>query len=119
LTRKQIKVLSGLAKSLGLDVLLEVHSEEELDKSLMPSLDMLGVNNRNLKTFEVDLETSTSLSSKIPDEFVKVSESGISSVSAIKMLRELGYQGFLVGENFMKTANPGESAGKFINQMAR
>lgn len=119
LTRKQIKVLSELAKSLGLDVLLEVHNEEELVKSMMPSLDMLGVNNRNLKTFEVSLETSASLSQQIPDEFVKVSESGISSVSAIKMLRELGYQGFLVGENFMKTSNPGESAREFINQMAR
>ena len=119
MTRKQIKVLSELAKSLGLDVLLEVHNEEELVKSMMPGLDMLGVNNRNLKTFEVSLETSASLSQQIPDEFVKVSESGISSVSAIKMLRELGYQGFLVGENFMKTANPGESAREFINQMTR
>ena len=119
LTRKQIKLLSELAKSLGMDVLLEVHNEEELVNSLMPSLDMLGVNNRNLKTFEVSLETSVSLSQHIPQEFVKVSESGISSVSVIKMLRELGYQGFLVGENFMKTENPGESAREFINQMAR
>ncbi len=119
LSRKQIKVLSELAKSLGMDVLLEVHNEEELVNSLMPSLDMLGVNNRNLKTFEVNIETSVALSQHIPPEFVKVSESGISSVSAIKMLRELGYQGFLVGETFMKTENPGESAREFINQMAR
>ena len=119
LSRKQIKVLSELAKSLGMDVLLEVHNEEELVNSLMPSLDMLGVNNRNLKTFEVNIETSVSLSQHIPPEFVRVSESGISSVSAVKMLRELGYQGFLVGETFMKTENPGESAREFINQMAR
>jgi indole-3-glycerol phosphate synthase len=119
LTRKQIKVLSELAKSLGMDVLLEVHNEEELVKSIMPGLDLLGVNNRNLKTFKVDLETSISLSQQIPNEFVKVSESGISSVDAIKMLRELGYQGFLIGETFMKTSNPGESAGQFINQMQR
>lgn len=119
LSRKQIKVLSELAKSLGMDVLLEVHNEEELVNSLMPSLDMLGVNNRNLKTFEVNIETSVALSQHIPPEFVRVSESGISSVSAIKMLRELGYQGFLVGETFMKTENPGESAREFINQMAR
>jgi indole-3-glycerol phosphate synthase len=117
LTRKQIKVLSELAKSLGMDVLLEVHNEEELVKSLMPSLDLLGVNNRNLKTFKVNLETSISLSQQIPKEFVKVSESGISSVAAIKILRELGYQGFLIGETFMKTSNPGESAREFINQM--
>ena len=118
LTRKEIKDFSELAKSLQLDVLLEVHNEEELVKSIMPSLDMLGVNNRNLKNFEVNLETSISLSKLIPDEFVKVSESGISSVSSIKMLREQGYEGFLVGENFMKTTNPGESAAEFIKQMA-
>jgi indole-3-glycerol phosphate synthase len=118
LTRKEIKTFSELAKSLQLDVLLEVHNEEELVKSIMPSLDMLGVNNRNLKNFEVNLETSISLSKLIPDEFVKVSESGISSVSSIKMLREHGYEGFLVGENFMKTTNPGESAAEFIKQMA-
>ena len=119
LTRKQIKILSELAKSLGMDVLLEVHNNEELVNSIMPSLDMLGVNNRNLKTFEVSLDTSAELSKQIPDEFVKVSESGISSVAAIKMLRDLGFQGFLVGENFMKTENPGESAREFINEMAR
>jgi indole-3-glycerol phosphate synthase len=118
LTRKEIKAFSELAKSLQLDVLLEVHNEEELDKSIMPSLDLLGVNNRNLKNFEVNLETSISLSKLIPNEFVKVSESGISSVSSIKMLREQGYEGFLVGENFMKTTNPGKSAAEFIKQMA-
>lgn len=118
LNRKEIKTFSEMAKSLQLDVLLEVHNEEELVKSIMPSLDMLGVNNRNLKNFEVNLETSISLSKLIPDEFVKVSESGISSVSSIKMLREQGYEGFLVGENFMKTTNPGESAAEFIKQMA-
>lgn len=119
LTREEIKTLSELAKSLQLDVLLEVHNEEELVKSLMPSLDMLGVNNRNLKTFEVNLETSAELAEKIPDEFVKVSESGISSVTAINELREIGYRGFLIGENFMKTANPGESADQFIKQIGR
>ncbi len=118
LTRDEIKVFSDLAKSLNLDVLLEVHNEEELQKSLMPSLDMLGVNNRNLKTFEVSLETSKSLSKLIPDEFVKVSESGISSIEAIQGLKQYGYQGFLIGENFMKTDNPGESAKKFIEQLS-
>ncbi len=117
LTKEEIKILSELAKGLGLDVLLEVHNEEELEKSLMPSLDMLGVNNRNLKSFEVDLEISKSLSKKIPDDFVKVSESGISSVEAIRDLKEFGYQGFLIGENFMKTDNPGESAKKFIDRL--
>ncbi|MDF0708211.1 indole-3-glycerol phosphate synthase TrpC [Flagellimonas okinawensis] len=114
LSKEEIKTFSEVAKGLGLDVLLEVHNEEELQKSLMPSLDMLGVNNRNLKTFEVDLDISKSLSTKIPDEFVKVSESGISSVDAIRDLKEFGYRGFLIGENFMKTDDPGASAKKFI-----
>ena len=117
LTKDQIKFLSEFAKSLSLDVLLEVHNQEELDKSIMPSLDMLGVNNRNLKTFEVSTEISKSLSTKIPDDFVKVSESGISTVEAIKDLKQYGYQGFLIGENFMKTQNPGASAAEFIKQL--
>lgn len=118
LTRDEIKTFSELAKSLNLDVLLEVHNEEELQKSLMPSLDMLGVNNRNLKTFEVSLETSKALSNLIPDAFVKVSESGISSTDAIQDLKQYGYQGFLIGENFMRTDNPGKSAKTFIHQLS-
>ncbi len=117
LTRNEIKQYSEFAKSLNLDVLLEVHNEEELHKSIMTSIDMLGVNNRNLKTFDVSLETSKILSQLIPDDFVKVSESGISSVEAIKELQPYGYQGFLIGENFMKTDNPGDSATKFINEL--
>lgn len=117
LTREEIKNFSEFAKSLGLDVLLEVHNLEELEKSIMPSLDMLGVNNRNLKTFEVSLETSKTLSTKIPDDFVKVSESGISSINAIKELQPYGYKGFLIGENFMKTDNPGASATEFIHKL--
>ncbi|TAI46729.1 indole-3-glycerol phosphate synthase TrpC [Flagellimonas allohymeniacidonis] len=114
LSRSEIKILSETAKALRLEVLLEVHNDTELEKSLMPSLDMLGVNNRNLKNFEVSLETSKLLASKIPDDFVKVSESGIGSIEAIKELRPFGFQGFLIGENFMKTDNPGLSAQKFI-----
>ena len=117
LSRDEIKQFSELAKSLNLDVLLEVHNEEELQKSMMPSLDMLGVNNRNLKTFEVSLETSKQLSQQIPNDFVKVSESGISSVDAIKELQPYGYKGFLIGENFMKTDNPGQSAKEFIKAL--
>ena len=117
LSRAEIKTFSELAKSLGLDVLLEVHNEEELHKAIMPSLDMLGVNNRNLKTFEVSLETSKSLSKLIPDDFVKVSESGISSIAPINDLKEYGFKGFLIGENFMKTNDPGTSASLFIQQL--
>jgi len=117
LSREEIKILSELAKSLNLEVLLEVHNEEELHKSVMPSLDMLGVNNRDLKTFKVSLETSKMLSRVIPDNFVKVSESGISSIDAIQDLKQYGYQGFLIGENFMKTDNPGRSAMEFIKKL--
>lgn len=117
LSKDEIKQFSEFAKSLSLDVLLEVHNEEELHKSVMPSLDMLGVNNRNLKTFDVSLETSKSLSNIIPDDFVKVSESGISNIEAIKELQPYGYRGFLIGENFMKTENPGESATEFIKKL--
>lgn len=117
LTTQEIKQFSELAKSLQLDVLLEVHNEAELQKSMMPSLDMLGVNNRNLKTFEVSLEISKELSKLIPNDFVKVSESGISSVEAIRELKPYGYQGFLIGENFMKTDNPGANAKVFISEL--
>ena len=117
LSREQIKQLSTKAKELELEVLLEIHNLQELEKSIMPSLDIIGVNNRNLNTFRVSLETSKNLIHKIPDEFIKISESGLSDVAAIKDLKAHGYQGFLVGENFMKTDNPGETAQKFIKQI--
>ncbi|MBC9796517.1 indole-3-glycerol phosphate synthase TrpC [Sinomicrobium weinanense] len=117
LSREEIKSLSEFAKSLSLDVLLEIHNEEELHRSVMPSLDMLGVNNRNLKTFEVSIDTSKQLAEIIPDDFVKVSESGISNTEVIRDLRQYGYKGFLVGENFMKTEDPGQSASAFIKKL--
>lgn len=117
LSRQEIKNLSEFAKNLGLEVLLEVHNMEELQKSIMPSLDMMGVNNRDLKTFEVSLDNSKILASKIPVDFVKVSESGISSVEAIKELQPFGFKGFLIGENFMKTNDAGKSAKEFIRKL--
>ena len=117
LTQEELKEFSEIAKSLHLDVLLEVHNREELDKSMLPSVDMLGINNRNLKTFEVSIDTSKELSEFIPTEFVKVSESGISSEATILELREYGFHGFLIGENFMKTENPGRSAKNFIEKL--
>lgn len=117
LTREEIKSLSEFAQSLGLEVLLEVHNQEELEKSIMPSLNMIGVNNRNLKTFEVSLDFSKQLADLIPNEFVKVSESGISSVEAINELKPYGYKGFLIGENFMKTDNAGKAATEFIQEL--
>ena len=117
LTSEELKAFSTLAKSLNLDVLLEVHNRKELDKSLLPTVDMLGVNNRNLKTFEVSIEISKELSASIPKEFVRVSESGISTVDTIKELQQYGFNGFLIGENFMKTENPGLSAKAFIDEL--
>ena len=117
LSKVEIKEFSEFAKSLNLEVLLEIHNEEELNKSIMPSLDMIGVNNRNLKTFDVSLETSKHLSALIPNDFLKISESGISNIEAIKELKPYGYQGFLIGENFMKTENAGDSAKTFIKKL--
>ena len=119
LTKEEIKQLSEFAQSLALEVLLEVHNQEELDKSSMPSLDLIGVNNRNLKTFEVSLQNSIDLINHIPNDFVKISESGITTTNDIKLLRSHGFQGFLIGESFMKTDNPGKSLEKFINELKR
>jgi indole-3-glycerol phosphate synthase len=118
LSREEIKHLSEFAQSLALEVLLEVHNHEELEKAIMPSLDMIGVNNRNLKTFEVSLDYSKELAHNIPDDFVKISESGINSVEAVKELQQYGYQGFLMGEHFMKMDNPDVAASEFIRKVS-
>ena len=112
-----IKRLASCAKSLGLEILFEIHAREELDK-IVDEVDMVGVNNRNLKDFKVDLQHSITLSKQVPDKFVKVSESGIDNVDTIKMLKQEGFQGFLIGENFMKTENPGEACREFIKELA-
>jgi len=119
LDTKELKSLSHLANSLGLEVLLEVHDREELERSLIPGVSMFGVNNRNLKTFEVSTDISKQLSEMIPNDFVKISESGISNVEAIKDLKTYGYRGFLIGENFMKTTDPGKNAAQFINELEK
>jgi len=117
LNPREIKQFSELTNSLGMEVLLEVHNLDELKASIIPGIEMLGVNNRNLKTFEVDLDTSRSLCEHIPEGMVKVSESGISNPEAIRNLQGYGYQGFLVGEHFMKREDPGRSASEFINKV--
>lgn len=117
LTPAQTKELADEAHQLGLEVLLEVHNEEELGHA-NGFVDMLGVNNRNLKTFEVDIQLSYQLASLIPDQFVKVSESGISSAETVKELRQAGYKGFLMGENFMKEADPSLALSQFIRKLS-
>ncbi len=118
LDRSEVKKYTTLAGELGLEVLLEVHSAEELEKTFMPGIQMVGVNNRNLKTFEVSLETSRAIAPMIPEGVVKVSESGISSPIAITDLREHGFKGFLIGETFMKGENPGQEAVEFIKALS-
>ncbi len=117
LTPKEINIFAKLAKSLGLEVLLEVHNLDELQQSINQNLDFIGVNNRNLKTFEVNLNYSKQLAAYIPDDFLKISESGISTKNDINELKNHGYNGFLIGENFMKTQNPGQAALQFINEI--
>ncbi len=117
LTPQEIKTLSSLAKSLGLNVLLEVHNQVELQRSICKDLDAIGVNNRNLADFSVNIQTSFDLVKEIPDEFLKISESAISAVDTITELRAAGFNGFLIGENFMKTANPGLAMQAFTRQL--
>ncbi len=117
LNDNQIKNLSEFAKGLNLEVLVEIHNNQELEKCLLSSVDIIGVNNRNLKTFKVDIENSINLSKLIPENFLKISESGISSAKEISILREHGFKGFLIGETFMKEKNPGKEVLKMINEI--
>ena len=117
LSEEEIIGYSSLAKSIGLEVLLEIHSEDELYKISGDDIDIVGVNNRNLDTLGIDLNNSIELYGKIPSKFVKISESGISEVESILKLKEVGYNGFLIGEKFMKTNNPMESAYDFIKKI--
>lgn len=116
LGKEQAEMLAKEAKSLGMEVLMEIHNEEELAK-LNDFVDIVGINNRDLRTFEVDIETSVRLGKMIPDRFVKISESGLSGAKEIHYLRENGFKGFLIGETFMKTDNPGEACRKFIEEL--
>jgi indole-3-glycerol phosphate synthase len=117
LTPLQIKQFAQLAQSLGLSTLLEVHDSEELERSCNPYIDVVGVNNRNLKNFSVSVNTSLALAELIPKEFLKISESGISDIATIKLLRQAGFNGFLIGENFMKTTNPGAAMQNFVHTL--
>ena len=111
--------LCDFAHSFGLEVLLEVHDEDEVMQHGNVNADLIGVNNRNLKTFEVSLDNSKKLAEKIPHHVVKVSESGISDPAAIVELRKFGFRGFLMGENFMKHARPERAAREFISSLRK
>ncbi len=118
LTKAEVKQFAAYARSIGLEVLLEIHNEEELDH-ICEEVDMVGVNNRNLKTFEVDIDISLGLINKIPTGKPAVAESGISEVQTIVTLRKVGFKGFLIGENFMKKEYPGLAFEQFVIDLQR
>ena len=116
LTKEQCRMLMHSAHELGLEVLLEMHDERELEYAELEP-DMCGINNRHLGSFVTDVETSYRLAERLPKEAVKVSESGISNPQTINELRSAGFQGFLIGETFMKTVNPGATLRAFMNDI--
>ena len=116
LTPKEVKDLATFAKSLNLEVLLEIHNEAELEH-ICDAVDLVGVNNRDLKTFTVDINRSIELSKLIPSDKIKIAESGISKIETINRFKEAGFKGFLMGENFMKEKNPGDAFKQFVQQL--
>ncbi|MEJ7769767.1 MAG: indole-3-glycerol phosphate synthase TrpC [Chitinophagaceae bacterium] len=116
LTGSRVRELASYAKSLGLEVLLEIHDETELSH-ICAGVDIVGVNNRDLKSFTVDVNRSIVLASHIPGDKLKISESGISDISTIKLLKEHGYNGFLIGETFMKEKDPAIAYARFVNEL--
>ena len=113
LKKEEARSLTALAHDLALEVLLELHAEHELDYADL-SVDALGVNNRNLGTFVTDVQNSFRMAARLPEDRVLVSESGIAGPDVIRLLREAGYRGFLIGESFMKTDDPGRALKEFI-----
>lgn len=112
----ECKTLIATAHQLGMEVLLEMHSERELDYACLDA-DMIGINNRNLGTFHTDVQNSFFMASRLPQNKVLVSESGISNPQTVSLLRQAGYRGFLMGEHFMRTDDPGLSLKDFISKI--
>jgi len=112
----QVQELAAYAKELQLEVLLELHEEAELNH-ICEEVDMVGINNRNLKTFEVNIQQAILLSKSIPEGKVKIAESGISIAATVQTFKEAGYKGFLIGENFMKAADPGQAFHNFVQEL--
>ena len=119
LSPENLKAFARFAHSLKLEVLMEVHDENELLCNQAAEVDLIGVNNRNLKTFEVSIETSIKLSSAIQGTQVKVSESGIDNPNAILELKRVGFQGFLIGQKFMEEPDPGKACTDFIDELRK
>jgi indole-3-glycerol phosphate synthase len=116
LDQKELVSLAGIARSHSLDVLCEAHDETELQRALDAGCDLIGINSRDLRTFEVNLKTAFQLAEKIPATCVRVAESGIQSGADLARLRSAGYEAFLIGESLMKAERPGEALAKLIEE---
>jgi len=116
LNKQEVKNLAAYAKSIGLETILEIHSKDEIEK-INNNIDIIGVNNRNLKTFKVSVNSSMEIIDKLPNEIMKISESGINDPKTIIKLKKAGYSGFLIGEYFMKHANPALACEKLIRKI--
>jgi indole-3-glycerol phosphate synthase len=116
LSPERVKELAIFAKSLQLEVLLEIHNEDEL-QHICDATEIVGINNRDLKTFTVDINRSLELGKKIPAEKIKIAESGISNIETISTFKTAGFRGFLIGENFMKTPDPTIAFAGFVQQL--
>lgn len=112
LDKKEIATFTQIAHDLDMEVLLEIHTEKQLE-TYSTDIDLVGINNRNLETFEVDLAHSRKLLAQLPTESIKIAESGLDSPETVLALKNSGFHGFLIGERFMKTDNPGESFAQF------
>ncbi len=116
LENDEISRFTSIAHDLGMEVLLELHDESEIQK-IDNKVDLIGINNRNLKDFKVDLDRSLQLLDKLPAQTIKISESGLGDPETVDYLRSRGFQGFLMGENFMKTGDPALACRDFISKL--
>ena len=118
LTKEEIAQFTELAHKLGMEVILEIHAEQELEK-VYKNVDVIGINNRNLETMQIDITTSKSMAKLIPAGFLKISESGIENPEVVLELKQFGYNGFLIGSYFMKHQEPGKACAEFIQQIKK
>lgn len=117
LTPKEVQKLAKTAQDIGLEVFLELQNQEEIEQYPFDHIDLVGINNRNLNTFEVDPENSIKLAQQLPSTILKIAESGIESAKTIQKMKENGFNGFLIGEYFMRTSNPAEKCHELIQQL--
>jgi indole-3-glycerol phosphate synthase len=117
LTKKQMQSYTNLAHELGMEVFLETQNEAEILENMDLNFDLIGINNRNLNSFEVSVENSIKLAQLLPKSSIKIAESGINSLETIQLLQANGFQGFLMGEYFMAAENPAEKCRNLIQQL--